>query len=290
MMNALKHVVCGIGLAAFTACAAETTKAQDEKSGEAFRIATFNIRLPADKTPNSWAERAPKCRALIENRGFDLMGLQEAMWSQIQDLLQMEGWAFVGVCRDDGKQKGEASCIFYKKDRFEVLDSGTFWLSETPEMPGSKSWETACTRVCTWADMKDRKTGKTFVYFNTHLDHVSKEAREKGMELIIRRMKEKTQGRAAFLTGDMNAYASDVSVQTALAVLRDSKAVSRTPHTGPDVTFNSFKYKANPQGQAIDYIFVSDGIDVLTHATLNDSENNLYPSDHFPVAADVVVK
>ena len=271
-------------------CATGAANAQDEKGGESFRIATFNIRLPADKTPNSWAERAPKCRALIAKHGFDLMGLQEAMWPQIQDLLQMEGWAFVGVCREDGKQKGEASCIFYKTERFEVLKSGTFWLSETPEVPGSKSWETACTRVCTWADMKDRVSGKTFVFFNTHLDHVSKEAREKGMELIIRRMAEYAQGRPVFLTGDMNSYASDASVKTALTVLRDAKTISRTPHEGPIVTFNSFKYKANPQGQAIDYIFTSAGIDVLSHMTISDSENQLYPSDHFPVAADVVVE
>ncbi|MDR2849887.1 MAG: DUF4965 domain-containing protein, partial [Verrucomicrobiota bacterium] len=250
-----------------------------------FRIATFNIRLIADKTPNSWEERAPKCRALIQKHGFELMGLQEAMWPQIQDLLKMEGWAFVGRCRDDGKEKGEASCIFYKTERFEVLKSGTFWLSETPEVVASKSWDTACTRVCTWADMKDLKSGKTFVYFNTHLDHISKEAREKGMRLILSRMAQYAQGRPVFLTGDMNAYpdsrpaSADTALQdfknngpknpqgfgpysVAASNLRDSFDVTETPHTGPIKTFSGFKFVEHPEGQPIDYIFVSAGIDV----------------------------
>lgn len=276
-----------------------------------FRIATFNIRLPADKTPNSWEERAPKCRALVKRHGFDLMGLQEATWPQIQDLLQMPGWAFVGVCREDGKEKGEASCIFYRSDRFEVVRSGTFWLSETPEVPGSKSWNTACPRVCTWADMKDRRTGKTFVTFNTHLDHISQEARKNGMKLILERMARYAQGRPVFLTGDMNATPEKRPVDAAAlladfksagpkdpqaeggpyavatANLRDSFDITRTPHAGPVKTFSGFKFVERPEGQPIDYIFVSAGVDVRTHMTLNDSENQLYPSDHFPVCADV---
>jgi endonuclease/exonuclease/phosphatase family metal-dependent hydrolase len=229
---------------------------------------------------------------LVAKKGFEVMGLQEAQANQIDDMLKTlgAGWAYVGTGREDGARKGEHSCIFYKKERFEVSESGTFWLSETPEIPGSKSWNTACTRVCTWADMRDKLSGKTFVFFNTHLDHISKEAREKGMELIIRRMTEKAQGRPVFLTGDMNSTPSDASIKTALAALRDAKALSRAPHEGPAVTFNSFKYNPNPQGQPIDYIFVSAGIDVLTHATIADSENQLYPSDHFPVAADVAVE
>jgi len=283
-------------------------------AGAPFRLATFNIRIPADKTPNSWAERAPKCRALIQKHGFDLLGLQEATWPQIQDLLQMEGWAFVGACRDDGQQKGEASCIFYRTNRFEVVESGTFWLSETPEVPGSKSWNTACTRVCTWADIKDRRSGKAFVYFNTHLDHLSQEARKNGMKLILSRMARYAQGRPVFLTGDMNATPDQRPVDAAAVLadfknagpkdpqseggpyavartnLRDSFDLSRTPHAGPIKTFSGFKFAEHPEGQPIDYIFVSAGIEVRSHMTLNDSENRLYPSDHFPVAADVVIE
>ena len=252
----------------------------------AFRVATFNIRTPIDKPPNAWTCRVDRVRALIQRHGFDLMGLQEATAKQIDDLLT-DGWAYVGVGRDDGKRGGEASCIFYKKDRFDVRDSGTFWLSETPEVPGSKSWESACPRICTWSRLADRKSGKVFVHFNTHLDHMSPAARTNGMALILKRMPQITQGMPVLLTGDMNAVPESEPIRLALSVLRDSNALSRTPHTGPVATINGFKFHKKATG-CIDYIFVSTGIRVLSHATLDDSENSLYPSDHFPVAADVV--
>jgi len=288
-----------------------------------FRLATFNIRLagasvakPADRPPNSWTCRVDRVCGLIADKGFDLIGLQEAQADQIDDMLARLGgnWASVGVGRDDGERKGEHSCIFYKRDRFEVVKSGTFWLSETPEVPGSKSWNTGCTRVCTWADLKDLKSGKSFVHFNTHLDHMSPEARKNGMTLILSRMTQLAQGRPVFLTGDMNATperrpvdaaavladfknAGPKDPQTqggpyavAVANLRDSFDIAQTPHAGPIKTFSGFKFVEHPEGQPIDYIFVSAGIEVLTHATLNDSSNQLYPSDHFPVAADVAVE
>ncbi len=250
-----------------------------------FRLATFNIRTPIDKPPNAWTCRVDRVRALIQRHGFDMMGLQEATEKQIDDLLT-EGWAYVGVGRDDGKRGGEASCIFYKKARFEVLDSGTFWLSETPEVVGSKSWDTACPRICTWARMTDRKTGKSFVYFNTHLDHMSPAAREHGMALILKRIKAVDKGIPILLTGDMNAGPESKPIALAKEVLRDTCALSRTPHTGPVATINGFKFNKKATA-CIDYIFVSTGVNVLTHATLDDSENALYPSDHFPVVAEL---
>ena len=258
----------------------------DAPEKDAFRVASFNIRTPVDKPPNAWTCRVDRVRALIQRHGFDLMGLQEATEKQIDDLLT-DGWAYVGAGRDDGKRGGEASCIFYKKDRFDVRDSGTFWLSETPEVPGSKSWAAGCTRICTWARLADRKSGKVFVHFNTHLDHMSVAARTNGIALILNRMPQIAQGMPALLTGDMNATPESEPIRLALYVLRDSSARSRTPHTGPVATFNGFKFNKKPTA-CIDYIFVSTGIRVLTHATLDDSEKELYPSDHFPVAADVV--
>ena len=252
----------------------------------AFRVATFNIRTPIDKPPNAWTCRVDRVRALIQRHGFDLMGLQEATATQIDDLLT-EGWAYVGVGRDDGKRGGEASCICYKKERFDVRDSGTFWLSETPEVPGSKAWEAGCPRICTWARMTDRKSGKVFVHFNTHLDHMSVAARTNGMALILKRMPQISQGMPVLLTGDMNAVPESEPIRLAMSVLRESGSLSRTPHTGPVATSNGFKFNRKATG-LIDYIFVSTGIRVLTHATFDDSENALYPSDHFPVAADVV--
>jgi endonuclease/exonuclease/phosphatase family metal-dependent hydrolase len=254
----------------------------------AFRLATYNIRCPIDKGANAWTSRVERVKALIRTHGFELLGLQEATSNQIDDLLTPE-WSYVGVCRDDGKLKGEASCIFFKKERFEARETGTFWLSETPEVPGSKSWETACPRLCTWARMGDRKTGKEFFYFNTHLDHMSALARKNGMALILKRMATIAKGKPVFLTGDMNATPGSEPIALAAAVLREASKITRAPHTGPVVTAGGFKVD-KPYTVEIDHIFVSEGVKVLAHATYNDSQDGLYPSDHFAVSADVVVE
>jgi len=264
---------------------ADQVQAEDAGS---FRVATFNIRCPADRAPNAWTCRVGRVCGVIDKQGFDLMGLQEATAGQIDDLLT-KGWDVVGGGRDDGKRRGEASCIFFRIARFDLRDTGTFWLSETPEVPGSKSWDTACTRVCTWARLLDRKTGREFVHFNTHLDHMSAAAREHGMALILARIPLIAQGRPVILTGDMNATPGAPPIRLATSVLHDAAAISRTPHTGTLATFNAFKSNPAPTAQ-IDYIFVSDNVRVLTHATVNDSEEGLYPSDHFPVMADVVLE
>jgi endonuclease/exonuclease/phosphatase family metal-dependent hydrolase len=256
-------------------------------SAERFRIATFNIRCPIDKGDNAWTSRAPRVRELIRKHGFDLVGLQEATSNQIDDLLT-EGWAYTGVGRDDGKRGGEASCIFYKKGRFEMRDTGTFWLSETPEVPGSKSWDAGCTRVCTWARMAERKSGREFFYFNTHLDHMSEAARANGMALILTRVMRLAQGRPVFLTGDMNATPGSAPIKRAAAVLGEASKLTRTPHAGPVPTSGGFNVEKIHTAE-IDHIFVSGGVRVLTHTTFDDSQNTLYPSDHFPVAADVVL-
>lgn len=256
--------------------------------GTAIRVATFNIRCPVDKTPNSWEERTARVNGLVAAYGFELMGLQEATARQIDDMLA-SGWAYVGAGRDDGQRKGEFSCIFYKKARFELGESGTFWLSETPEIPGSKSWNTDCTRICTWARLKDRTTGRGFFFFNTHLDHRSAEARANGMALILKRIGALETGVPVILTGDMNATPGTAPVTKALEVLRDAASVSLVPHKGPSATFNGFRV-GQPHTARIDYIFVSPGIRVLSHATLDDAQDGFYPSDHFPVMADVVLE
>ncbi len=293
-----------------------------ESGGEhPFRIASYNIRLagsvarPVDKPPNCWTCRVDRMCGLIKKHNFELMGLQEAEPQQIDDMLEVLGpkWSYVGVGREDGKRHGEHSCIFFNNERFKVTAHDTFWLSETPNVPGSKSWKTACTRVCTWADVTDLKSGKSFVFFNTHLDHISKQARLNGMRLIMQRMNELRKGRPVFFTGDMNTPPDENKMERSLlielvndpareiperfgpyslaaAALFDAAEVSRTPHKGPRKTFNGFKFEEEPKGKPIDFIFVSEGIKVLTHMTLNDSHNRLYPSDHFPVAADVVVE
>ncbi len=254
----------------------------------AFRLATYNVRCPIDKGANAWTSRVDRVRTLIRTHGFELLGLQEATSNQIDDLLSPE-WGYVGVGRDDGQRGGEHSCIFYRKARFEARASGTFWLSESPEEPGLKSWGAGCPRICTWARMADLKTGKEFFYFNTHLDHMSALAKENGMALILKRMETIAKGKPVFLTGDMNATPGSEPIRRAAAVLREASKITRTPHTGPVATSGGFRVDKAHTGE-IDHIFVSEGVKVLAHATYDDSQDGLYPSDHFPVSADIVVE
>jgi endonuclease/exonuclease/phosphatase family metal-dependent hydrolase len=208
-----------------------------------FRIATFNIRLAGAAWPsrltaaNSWTCRVDRVCALIAKQGFDLIGLQEAQANQIDDMLARMGaaWAYVGVGRETAV--AAVSILAFLPDyRFAVTRSGTFWLSETPEVLGSKSWATACPRVCTWADMKDLKTGKTFVCFNTHLDHMSKEARRNGMALILARMARYAQGRPVLLTGDMNAMPEKRPADTAVVQADFNRAGPKDPQRQAGLT------------------------------------------------------
>ncbi|MBO7621895.1 MAG: hypothetical protein J6T06_15395, partial [Victivallales bacterium] len=148
------------------------------------RLASYNIRTPCDKAPNDWASRQPRLLALLNRHDIAIAGLQEAMKMQIDGILSEGSWDYTGVAREDGVEKGEYSCIIYRKDRFICHGSKTFWLSETPDVAGSLSWDTACTRICTWATFTDKKTGLEFTHFNTHLDHRSKLAQINGVKLI----------------------------------------------------------------------------------------------------------
>ena len=146
----------------------------------AFRIASFNVRSPEDPAPNNWRARIPRMLDVMNKYKMDSIGMQELVEEQKKALLgDGSVYAAVGVGRDPNL-RGEYCCVFYRKDRFDCLDNGTFWLSETPEVAGSMSWKTNCRRICTWAKLKDKKTGKEFVHFNTHLDHRSEEARRNG--------------------------------------------------------------------------------------------------------------
>ena len=169
MKKHIFYVVAGI----FLLCCGKTA------ASETFNLGTFNIRCPVDKTPNTWNERKARCLAVIQQNKFDIFGVQEAKRKQLDDLLGNE-FAFVGGGRNDFKNKGEFSAIIYRKSRFELIKGGTFGLSEKPHIPGVKSWKSACPRIATWGFFLDKKTGKKFIYYNTHLDHKSELARING--------------------------------------------------------------------------------------------------------------
>jgi endonuclease/exonuclease/phosphatase family metal-dependent hydrolase len=251
------------------------------------RLATYNVRCPVDKEPNDWAHRLPRLLALMEKHRFGIVGLQEATKGQIDDL-RADGWCYVGQAREDGKEQGEYACIAYRPERFEVDETSTFWLSETPDVPGSRSWESVCTRICTWGRFRDRLTDSCFTLFNTHLDHRSKAAQLNGMKLILKRIKIIAPEGAVILSGDFNVFPDSPVIAMIDAIMHNVWDISLTPVEGPRYTYNAFKYCDEPPAShpgPIDYIYVNSSVRVQGVRVLNDSEHGLYPSDHFPVLA-----
>ncbi|GAB3506772.1 endonuclease/exonuclease/phosphatase family protein [Spirosoma knui] len=253
-------------------------------------IATYNLRYntPNDGV-NAWPNRKENVKSLIRYHEFDIFGTQEGLIGQLNDLSEMTEFARIGKGRDDGKEAGEHSAIFYKKDRFSVLQSGDFWLSETPDKPG-KGWDaTCCNRICSWAKFKDRTTNKEFYFFSVHFDHQGVEARRQSGKLMVQKIKEIAKNAPVVCVGDLNSTPETEQVQTMQTILNDAYKVTAMPPYGPVGTFNSFKFDA-PMNNRIDYIFVSKGIDVLKYAALTDSKEQRYPSDHQPVVVKAVIK
>lgn len=258
-------------------------------------VMTFNLRFnnPGDGI-NAWPNRKLFASSQVAFHETDILGVQEALHGQILDLLeQLPGFAFTGVGRDDGREKGEYSAILYNTRSVKLLKSETFWLSETPTVPGSKSWDAAITRIVTWALFRDLKTKKEFYFFNTHFDHIGKIARRSSAELLLRKVSEIAGKTPAIITGDFNAHPDDEPIQVIMDKnnplhFTDSKSVSMQPHYGPAGTFNAFQSKEQSD-QPIDYIFLKGKFKVLQHATLSQTWEGRFSSDHFPVFARILI-
>lgn len=272
-------------LLVFGACSSQKAK---KPASEDLIVATYNIRY---NTPNdgenAWPNRKEQVKGLIRYHEFDLFGTQEGLIGQLNDLAEMQEFAFTGVGRDNGEQAGEHSAIFYKKSRFELLDSGDFWLSETPDEP-SYGWEAKHRRICSWAKFNDRQTGKTFFVFNAHFDHQAVEARRQSGMLVVEKMKEVAGDAPILFLGDLNSTPDTEQIITIKSFLNDAYEVSEIQPYGPVGTFNSFDFLA-PMDRRIDYIFVSDHFTVKKYGVLTDSYDQKYPSDHQPVVAKVVI-
>ena len=246
-------------------------------------VMSYNIKLDAPKEgKNSWTNRKPFFINQIKFYEPDVLGVQEAMPNQMKEMDSLlVDYSFIGVGRDDGKDAGEYSAIFYKKKKFKVIESGTFWLSETPDKV-SMGWDAVCNRVCTYGLFENLKTGKKFYLFNTHFDHVGEVARVESAILIDKKIKEiNTKDYPVVLSGDFNMEDTHKSIQFLSKSLKDSKEVSELTF-GPVGTFNGFHFD-KPVTRRIDYLFVSKNIDVKKYAVLSDSWDLKYPSDHFPI-------
>lgn len=209
---------------------------------------TFNIRLNTSSDgQDAWPYRKNKATSQILFHDVQILGVQEALHGQMMDLKEwLRNFSYIGVGRDDGKAAGEYSAIFYDSTRLKLLKTETFWLSEQPGVPGSKSWDAAITRIVTWGEFKDRKTKKKFFVFNTHFDHIGKTARAESAKIILQKVKDIAGRHPVIVTGDFNSESTDDPYKIITETsnpdrLTDSKTICLTPHYGPTGTFNGFK-------------------------------------------------
>ncbi|HUV66856.1 MAG TPA: endonuclease/exonuclease/phosphatase family protein [Sedimentisphaerales bacterium] len=296
-------VVLGL-LVLFSPCAKAADSGPAGASGLEVRIMTFNIRYgSANDGENQWKNRRDMVFDVIRKQKSDVIGLQEALRFQIDEIRQaLPMYAEIGVAREDGKIDGEYSAILYRADRFGVGEAGTFWLSDTPEVPGSNTWGNACVRICTWARLVENSSGKAFYAFNLHLDHVSQPSREKSAVLLTQRIGSRKLAEPFVLTGDFNTGETNPVIaylkgQTALAGADGVSAKNPIPladtfrvlHPDVEDVRTGHAFKGSRQGNKIDYVFVPPGMKVLEAEILYDNVEGRYPSDHFPVVARLVL-
>ena len=260
-----------------------------------FRLMTYNIREDVVKDgKNQWKFRKDRVSGLIRYHSPDIFGVQEALHHQLADLKEaLPSFSFYGVGRDDGKDKGEFSAIFYLSDRYELLKSGTFWLSQTPDTSGSKGWDATFPRICSWVQLNDRWTSNTFYCFNTHLERDGETARVEGARLLLTRIQEITElSTPIILAGDFNTGLDSNVYRTIVEHIpfKNAKSLTETPHYGPHGSKVDFDVTKGVREQ-IDHIFITPiHFRILKHANLTDSEEMCYPSDHLPVIAELMIK
>jgi endonuclease/exonuclease/phosphatase family metal-dependent hydrolase len=270
-----------------------TSAREAEPAAPPLRVMSFNLRYDTpNDSANAWPNRKDWVAGLIRFHGADVVGVQEALAHMLTDLdARLPGFARVGVGRADGRTRGEFSAIFYRTDRLALLDSGTFWLSPTPEVAGSKGWDAAIERVATWARFRDRLTGCSHLQLNTHVDHIGEQARQESARLIRRRLAQLANGLPIVMTRDLNSTPTSGAyriltrdtVAGATPPLADAMLTSRSGHYGPTSSWTAFR--AIEPGRRIDYVLVSAPVTVSSHGILPDSWNGRFPSDHLPVLA-----
>jgi len=253
-----------------------------------FRAMTYNIKYDdKNDTINNWQNRRDVIVGLIDFHQVTVLGVQEALHHQIQYLQQqLTSFEVIGIGREGGKQ-GEYSAIFYQKDKLEVLEQNTFWLSSTPQQV-SIGWDAALPRICTWAKFQNKDNGKEFYLFNTHFDHAGIEARLNSAKLLITKIKLIAGNSPVVFMGDLNFTPDKApyAILTDQGNLKDSYAISKTKPYGLEGTFNAFYFCDLPT-RRIDYIFVNNGIEINQYGVLTDNYGLKYPSDHFPVMVEV---
>ena len=268
--------------------------------GLELRVMSFNIRYgTANDKQNHWRNRREMVFDVLRNHHPDVVGLQEALDFQIAEIRKaLAEYGQIGVAREDGKTEGEYSALLYRLDRFDVDESGTFWFSNTPQVPGSNHWGNACVRICTWARFLEKKSDKAFYFFNLHLDHVSQPSREKSAVLLAQRVHRRKHAEPFVVTGDFNTGENNPVVmylknEAPLADQNGRESNNPVPmvdtfrvlHPDAKDVRTGHSFRGTRKGNKIDYIFTPSSVKVLEAQILYDNIDGRYPSDHFPVTA-----
>ncbi len=260
----------------------------EAKEESAMRIMSFNIRC-ANVGKDTWEDRIGIVSQTILESEADSIGVQEATPEWMSTLKETVGekYAYVGVGRDDGDNEGEYSAIFYRKDKYKAIDSGTFWLSETPDKV-SFGWDAACRRVCTWVVLENIETGEKYVHLNSHFDHVGIAARKNSVDLIVNKAKEYADLPVVF-TADMNVKQGSTNYNQFVdsGVLRDTKFIA--PDTMDYCTYHDTKPDKHAD-DVIDYVMINEHFDALSYKVVTEGVDGRFVSDHYPVYADVIIK
>jgi Metal-dependent hydrolase len=259
-------------------------------------VMTFNVRYdnPEDSL-NNWKYRKENVANAIRFYDIDILGTQEVLHKQLLDMKSiLPEYEVIGVGRKDGKEQGEYSALWFKKSRFTLVKSGYFWLSQTPDVPGSLGWDGACERIATWAILKDKRTNKSLFVLNTHFDHVGKVARRESVKLLLNNINKIGQKLPVIVTGDFNSDPSSSVIKSLTDSnnalhLTDSRVVSPLVY-GPGWSFHDFGRLPIKDRELIDYIFVRGGIKVLKYGVLAETNNTTYLSDHTPVMIRIEMK
>ncbi len=256
------------------------------------RWCTFNIRCIAgvdEEIGCGWDVRKDNVAQFVLDNKVDVVGMQEVTIKQLKDLRErLVGYDYVGVGRTDGKEKGEFTPVFFREDKYEPLEKGNFWLSETPDVPGSKGWDAALERVASYVKLKDKATGKIFMAVNTHFDHVGVTARKESAKLIMKKIQEIVGDRPAVVTGDFNITDDDEAYTTMVTnEFKMNDAYHMTAyHSGAPYTFHNFCRISPLKAPKIDFIFITPGIKVLqSHIERENPKHQI--SDHNPHWADL---
>ena len=259
---------------------------------QTFIIGTYNIRFDNPKdSGNLWVDRAPVVANLIRFHDFDIFGTQEGLKNQLDDLSNtLTQYTRYGVGRNDGIDQGEFAAIYFKKDKFKLLNKGDFWLSQTPGKP-SLGWDAKCCyRLCSWVYLQDKASGKKFYFFNAHFDHQGVEARKESSKLVLQKIKDIAGKEPVIFTGDLNGDQQSDWYKTLAnsGILKDAYSQVPYPYAN-NATFNGFTGTKNRM-EIIDHIFTSGKFSVSKWGILTDTYHGKYPSDHFPVLAVVALK